>query len=800
MAKIAVEHEFNYARNLVALSPPENCVITNFGTPGSTNYTYYITSVIETGITVLETLITEVQTSTGNATLNSTNFNRITWDKVWGATSYRIYNDSGLLALVNNLHYDDIGSSSTAALLPVENTTGYTPDYACQGTLFNNCVLETNFASPMQESTVFQCAFPSVISWSPHIDWVFLAEGTSAAATRRISLYDYNRTTSSFTWKGYVTLTFPPATNHTIRGFAMTYDIYSKGSVAVSGTAVTGTNTTWSTDRLAVGSRIGFGSTDPNQIGVWYEISAIGSNTGITLSTSAGTIAANSVYCIEDVKAVVATTNATTTNGGLFVAKGLRYENFASGGTTIPAATTTDNIRAVYWLADASTVTNTVSCGNAVDDRIDWQTQYTYVIDGTSTPKVFKYNIRAALTPSSGKSTAGLVLSTNTQSVTGTVSQNNNGELVTANHGPGAGFLSLYFVTATRVYRANTADIISENSNWIAGCSVEFPPLGVNTYPATSVLSYIEHLDFVDRFIIWTTGSTGQRSYVTKYQTDINPFDCIIGIESKQLDQTTHDADAKSHINIGSSPLVSWNEEGITYILRQNASSTLNQLYAIPQSACYIFDNIDGRQQYITTPAIPTPSGCRLYRAYINYKNVFGANGNEIPSEPIRVSYRINGIYDNSGSWKLLSDSGDLTGIKTGKDIQFKIEHKVNGAFMIPSQVRSVCVVYETDTDIPSHLQWNVGDTSATNGVVGFIQKTTYGSVPNLNISYYRTDTDELVLSQDSTGSSLGVFEYWNGSAWASGLDTDSIGKRRRFRPTTGILTGINVYCKLKTI
>lgn len=803
MAKIAVEHVFGSTTvPLVALEEPSNVSVTNFGTPGSTTYTYYVSAYNSAG----ETLTTSAVTTTGNATLTSSNFNRVTWDKVWGATGYYVYNDSGRFTTTSNLHFDDEGADPTASNLPRVNTTGYNSLYTSAGTLMYQASgaigpIPVKVARPMQESTAFQCAFPAVIPWSPTVDWIFLIEGSAAAATRRVMLYEFNRSTDAFTWKGYVTLTFPPATNHTVRGFAMSYEVYTTGTVSVSGTAVTGTSTSWTTNRLAAGSRIGFGSTDPNQISTWYEISSIGSDTSITLTATAGTIAANSVYCIEELRAVVTTTNATATNGGLFVAKGLKYENFVSGGTTISAATTTDNIRAVYWLADASTVTNTVACGNALDDKESWTTQYVYCLDTTATPKVYKYNIRAALSGlSSGKSTSAFVLVSGTQTVTGTTSQQNNGEVVAANHGPGSGVKCLYFVTATRAYRAKISDIVNGNTVWISDCMVELPPGSTNTFGATSALAYIEHLDFIDDFVIYSTGATAFRSYVTDYAPHIGAWESELGIDSKQLDQSTADANATPHPSIGGSLLISWNEEGMSYVLRQNSSSSLNQLYAVPLSACYTHTWQSGRDQYVITPALPTPNGAVLYRVYVNALLVHGTDAFAKVSEPIKVWYRISGISDDSGGWRLLPDSGLLTGVETGTDIQFRIAFKVIGMYQLPSKVYSIGVVYETDTDIPSHLQWNVGDSSSSTGVVGFIQKGTYGSVPDLQISYYRVDTDELILTQASTGSTYGTFEYWNGSSWASGLGTDTNGIRRRFTPTTGILTGVNVYCKLKTI
>ena len=149
----------------------------------------------------------------------------------------------------------------------------------------------------------------------------------TAAATRRVGLYTFDRSTQQFSWVGAITLTFPAATNHTLRALRVTYDKHTAGTVAVSGTTVTGTGTSWQTDGACVGNRIGFGSGDPTQITNWYEITAIGSNTSITVDVSPGTLSAGTPYVIEDLRVVNVTTNATAANGGLFVAKGLRPES-----------------------------------------------------------------------------------------------------------------------------------------------------------------------------------------------------------------------------------------------------------------------------------------------------------------------------------------------------------------------------------------------------------------------------------------------------------------------------------------
>ena len=179
-------------------------------------------------------------------------------------------------------------------------------------------------ARPYEQSLSIPPNWLQVIRWSPTKDWVFYGDNATAAATRRIGMYVFDRSTQQFAWQGALVLTFPTATNHSLRSLRVTYDKHTAGTVAVSGTAVTGTGTAWLTDGACVGNRIGFGSTDPTQITAWYEITAIASNTSMTLDISPGTLAAGTPYVIEDLRVVTATTNATTTNGGLFVTKGLR--------------------------------------------------------------------------------------------------------------------------------------------------------------------------------------------------------------------------------------------------------------------------------------------------------------------------------------------------------------------------------------------------------------------------------------------------------------------------------------------
>ncbi len=496
------------------------------------------------------------------------------------------------------------------------STTGITLGSSA-GTIASSTPYVVVYNTPMM--------YPHVMTYSSTIDWVFMIENlATAVAPRKICLYEYNKTTSVYTWKGFVVATLlTSAAAHTLRGFRALRYLHTTGTVEVSGTAVSGSGTKFQDEGIAVGARIGFGSTDPTAIVSWYVIDSINSETGITLATSAGTLAAGTVYVIEELRFAITSTNATVANGGLHLVKGVNYADFLPTGTTIPVATTTDNIKATYWLSDAGTagnvVTNQTACGLTVSPEASKGLHYAYVLDGfgTTFARIYRYNLRATGAIASGKMTMSIasyttgtvqvagtavtgsgttftssmvgmrigfnttspatvttwytiasftdatnitlttsagtigagadyiidaadVVSTAPQLVTGTLSGVNNGRYGTLSHGPGAGEASLYFVTTTRIYRANVAKIFAGNLGWISDNRPEIPPGSASTFPATSLLSSVEIADSMDRLIVITTGATGVRHYVTKYPTAAgDTFDHIWGVDDKQQDQAS---------------------------------------------------------------------------------------------------------------------------------------------------------------------------------------------------------------------------------------------------------------------
>ena len=660
---------------------------------------------------------------------------------------------------------------------------------------------------PMETTIATAAGFPHAIKIGATKWAIVLGDISTAATLRKFLLYIYDLPTNTLTYTGAISFTFPTAA--TVRGLRLQRSVHTTGTVQVAGTAVTGSGTDWLTKRVNAGSRIGFGSTDPDQITTWYDIApgtAISSNTALTLASSAGTIAAGTAYIIEDYSLVVAVTCATATDGGIRVIKGLSLSTACwsptATATAISLATTIDNIRAVYWLKDTATITNTASGGLALGDlSLDNLTMLCYVSDGASTTaKFFVYNIKKALTLTAGVDTTAFVLATGAPTVTGNVSQLHNCRIGTLEHGPGSGVQCLYFTTTTRLYRVPLANITSGSTTFLADAMLEVPPGSVNTLPATAAMSNLEILDSIDRIAWFSTGATAFRHYVTQYRTDSGQLDHVWLGDTKVQHQASSDATAYPYPSTSSTPITSWGEGGLIFLARHGTTAALNQIYVLPVGAHWGYQTNAPYNVYIT-PAISTPGCSRFWRLCVNRAQNLGGDTLGVSPEAYKVYYRTSGITDNTGNWSPLPIDFDLSGITAAGSIQFKFEFRILGVTCVPARILGIFVIYETQDDIPSDLRWSADDSSTTDGTVGFIQATAFASMPSvLQIDYYRVDNDSNVLTQLSSGSTNGVFEYHNGSTWVSGLGTNTIGMRRRFRPTAGLPNGVAVYPKITVV
>jgi hypothetical protein len=641
-------------------------------------------------------------------------------------------------------------------------------------------------ARPMEVSTPFAAFYPHIVPWSSTIDWAFLVENsTGASATRRVHLFEYNKATgASPVWKGYITLTLNTATAHTQRGFRVIYKKYITGQASCAGAAaVAGNGTTWLASKMTVGSRIGFGSQDPTQIVTWYEISAVGGDAAITLTGNGPNTGGYVNYVIEDLKILVSTTNATVANGGLFLAKGLKYELFVPAGTTINAAAATDDVRAVYWLADAAVVLNTGACGVAIDDFDSWTQQFCYVLD-MATAKVFKYNFRVALAGlAAGKSISAFVFATGNQAVNGTLQQNNNGRIGTLQHGPGAGVKSLYFVTTTRIYRAAVAGITNGSVNWQSDQMTEVPPGGVNTFAATAVMSHIEIADSYDRLIVISSGAAGVRSYVTSYNVIGSQMDHIFLIDNKQLNQGVADAGLPVFPTINAIAFTVWSEGGICYFCRTGTTALTNILFVVPLGAHWTYAGSAPVQRLIT-PSIPTPSCVKFKRVAANEAEGLGSDALMVPTEPFRVYYRTSGINDNTGGWTLVDPTGDLSAAGGVDAIQFMFEFRLIGIIGVPTRIYNLTVTYEDNLETDSHYEPSLAKTVIASRIFGYRQKTAWGSnIPKMRIRLYNAATWVLQLDDDTDTHGLGTFEYsTDGVAWNPWDNTkDQVGNFIRY-------------------
>lgn len=646
---------------------------------------------------------------------------------------------------------------------------------------------------PMEESTAFAALFSVLYNLSTTTAYIFgIENSTGATATRRIHLWEINRKTGARTWKGFITLTLATATAHTCRDFKIDVKNESTGTVAVSGTAVTGTGTLFNTNRVAIGARIGFGSTNPAQITTWYRITAKASDTGATLNVSAGTIAAGTAYVIQEFRPVYLATNATTTNGGIHYAKGVSIEDFVPGGTTIALATTVDDQKAVYWLKDAATQTNIAAAGMACDFASATPTSLdTYVIDLVSAGnyKFYKYNIRAALTVASGNSVSAWLLATGNNAFTGTGSQNANLCIANAGHGTGSGVLSLYFVSTSRWMRAPVTNITSGNVAVIADTIIEVPPGGTSTFAATAVLSTVEYISNADRFIVGTTHFTGVFSYFTRFVSSGTEFDKMFGRDYKYTDQSAKNS---NHPSIFSSQLIacSYNDDGGNRVIvtKQGTAITTNHIYILPFGADWDFaGTTNGR---LISPEIATPNAAKYYRIFANQIMNIGSTALGKTTEAFRIYARTANIQtDATTGWTAVDETNDLSGFAGAASIQFMIEFKTIGESCLPARILGLNLSYEDNTD-DSHYEHSVGQSNLTNKRFAYFFKTAWGgTVPTLTIRLYDAVSGALLLTDNTASATLGTFEKStnDGGAWSAYNTTDRANDTTyiRYTPTS---------------
>jgi hypothetical protein len=131
------------------IATPPQPTITPQGTTGAATYSYRVTAINEYGETVGSTVGT---TTSGNATLSVTNFNRITFTRVYAASGYRVYRTAGTggagyigftaEAYGQTPTFDDTGiAADTNITAPATGTTGGTSTVGLTGLYFQGTTL-----------------------------------------------------------------------------------------------------------------------------------------------------------------------------------------------------------------------------------------------------------------------------------------------------------------------------------------------------------------------------------------------------------------------------------------------------------------------------------------------------------------------------------------------------------------------------------------------------------------------------------------------------------------------------------
>lgn len=660
--------------------------------------------------------------------------------------------------------------------------------YSGSGATANYIGPRSTLFSSLPEVSSFTTSYPHVYKWSDRYYWIFTADVSAAAVTRRIVLYQYDKYNESVTYVGNVLLNFVATlgakTSRAVRGLVYHH---TTGSVQCPNTTfITGSGTEFTNEGLAVGARIGFGTTDPTLVSTWYNITAIANNTNLTVDLPVS-LSPSTPYVAEEIRVAYVCTNVTAASGGLFLAKGLNYSTF-QGATSISEGAATDNVRAVYFLRDNAINNNSVAYGIGLDSEASKTQHDCYVLnaDTTTTARIYKYNLRASLTPLvNGASLSAFQFKTLAPTTTGTIQTAANGRVFTVSHGGASGIKSFWWTTTTRVYRSAITDITNSGSAHLTDAMIEVPPGSTTTYAATATFGQVDYSDSIDRLVI-TTGVAPFKTYITQYKTDGSQFEKIILPDTGRLKSSTSDPNAALIPTSRALAQNIWTEDGIMFTIPASITTGINVMYIYPAFGCdWTYTGTSGN--YIISPKMQTLNASKLYRAYVTNREGEGSENLGSGADGIRLYARTSGIDDNSGGWALLNDALDLTGISASTYIQFKIEFKTLSELCIPTRVYSICVVYE-DGSQDYHYEPSLTYSSATNRVFAWRQAQGWGSnIPNLRIRLFNVANGLLIHDDDITSVAYGTWEYsTNGSVWNSwSAAQDVVGNYIRYTATT---------------
>ena len=173
-----------HAGAATSLTTPSAPTVTNVGTTGTTTYTYVVIAIDAAhGYTAASA---GGSTTTGNATLSTTNFNRIAWTAVSGAVLYAVYQTSPgnyRVGITSGTHINDSGSADSGST------------YSLDPTLYGHLFFDIPATAPSSAGADWLDTTISSISGTT---FTLAANATTAATSQAVSHDDTAAITNAF--------------------------------------------------------------------------------------------------------------------------------------------------------------------------------------------------------------------------------------------------------------------------------------------------------------------------------------------------------------------------------------------------------------------------------------------------------------------------------------------------------------------------------------------------------------------------------------------------------------------------
>lgn len=785
-----------------------------FGATGSTIYSYRVSALNSYG----ETLASDpVVIGTGNATLSTSNFIRVSWQYIEFCSSYKVYgrtvNGELLLATVYDTYFDDFGNLTPSGALPVKDTTGYDSDklsvgrfqklYTGSNDLYDNYISSLpafnysfgeehwNFLYRRDSNTRF-LHFTRAVKISENIIWLFIlryhASGTNI---RGIEFFTFNRSSWALTWNGSLNVTFISNQNAGDIDFDLMYEKNTEGYVEVdiNEFSVKGIGTKFIDWKISLGSRIGFGSNDPTKITKWFTITAINSNTLLTINSVPNVSGKYVRYVIEEIRFIIA-----TNVNGLYYIKGIVPEDFRLNNpiNTIPVGTSIDRIKSVYNLRD--TISNTFFnvSGIAVGPKIDDNTQYLYVKNARTNiyndTKFFVFNLRKDLTITNSYDITSFVFSTGFLPHSTRYGHHYGLKYIRPKSGIYKDKDFLMFRMQFDILLVEPQKIIRDGKYYfdVSYSLTRASIPSIRSFDSQNSPDF--HYDSYTDSFLWSpsgdrplnisnlsTGMEEPRWFHMGYPFSSDLF-------KKNLKDYSH------HLTQGGTKFLT-SVDGILFLSNYSVD------YRFPQNAhihvypigsdCDLPTEFENR---IICPKISTINFSKLVRLHVDNQHMTGDNPDfSLPNDPYRVFYRTEGIEDNSGTWTKLTEDFTLSHINLKTHIQFMFNFK-QGLTLIPARVYSYTLVGEKLELLPDIFRFNSNVSNLSGNIYGFEQIKVNSSTYNLKITVYREKDNKILFSQNSSSTQFGTFQYFNVNNWVSGVGPNSVGTLRRFVFNSGFV------------